>query len=68
MLSEEHEANISELNWVMHNTAFLCSLIIKSVWYVISLYIIIEKSHEPDINLPSFKTDKQYIHVYLIYE
>ena len=45
----------------MYNTVFLCSLIIKSGLYVILLYIIIEESAEPDINLPSFKTDKQNI-------
>ena len=45
----------------MHNTISLCSLIIKSGLYVVLLYIIIEESAEPDINLPSFKTDKQNI-------
>ena len=45
----------------MHSTIFLCSLIIKSGLYVVLLYIIIEESDEPDINLPSFKTDKQNI-------
>ena len=45
----------------MYITVLLCSLIIKSGWYVILLFIIIDLSPEPDINLPSFKTDKQNI-------
>ena len=61
MLSEEHVTNIPELNLVMNLTISLFSLIIKSDLYVVLLYIIIELSLEPDINLPSFKIDKQYI-------
>ena len=45
----------------MDNTISLCSIIIKTGLYVVLLYIIIEESAEPDINLPSFKIHKQYI-------
>ena len=45
----------------MHLTPSLFCLIIKSGLYIVLLYIIIEQSLEPDINLPSFKTDKQNI-------
>ena len=43
----------------MQYISLLCSLIIKSGWYVFLLYIIIELSLEPDTNLPSFNTHKQ---------
>ena len=61
MSSEEHVANIPELNWIILLSEALCSLIIKSGWNVVLLYIIIDLSSEPDINLPSFKIDKQNI-------
>ena len=58
VLSQEHDANIPELNFVIKDNQLLCSLIIRSGWYVFLLYIIIDLSEEPDTNLPSFKTHK----------
>ena len=60
MLSYEHEAKIPELNVVIQVIQLLCSLIVKSGWYVSLLYIIIDLSSDPDTNLPSFNILKQF--------
>ena len=60
VLSLEHDANIPELNWVIEHITLLCSLMIKSSWYLFLLYIIIDLSYKPGTSLKSFIIHKQY--------
>ena len=50
-----------EFNAVIQVIQLLCSLIVKLGLNDSLLYIIIELSHDPDSNLPSFNFVKQYI-------
>jgi len=50
-----------EFNALIQVIQLLCSLIVKLGLNASLLYIIIELSHDPDSNLPSFNFVKQYI-------
>ena len=61
VLSLATQANIPEFNWIKLNILLVCSLIVKSGLNVLLLYIMIERSLEPETNLPSFKTVEHLI-------